>query len=89
MSDEETTVWERVRKRPRAIHSDDYSGQDRRGPPPTDWLRWLPLGAVIIAGLSGYFKMESQVEFNEKRIEELRGTDTSQWQEISKLKDRP
>lgn len=84
---EETTVWERVRK-PRRVQSDGYSGQDRRSPPPHEVLKWLPLGAVIIAGLSGYFKMESQVEFNDRRIEELRETDRGQWVEISKLKDR-
>ena len=90
MSDDDTTVWQKVRrKRPH----DDYAGPERRGPEPltiTDYMKFLPLAAAVIAGVTGYTKLESKVETltrdmdraivaNDKAHDELKASVKAQW----------
>ena len=59
--DEETTVWQRV-KRPRLPAGVE---SDRRGHQPAtiaDALKWLPLAIAVVGGVAGYTRLQADVE---------------------------
>ena len=80
MTGDETLIG-RVTER---INRERYQGPERRDNP-SDILKWLPLAIAVVAGLAGYFRMEAQVQVNQRDIAELREADKAQWSRISGL----
>ena len=89
---EDTTVWQRV-KRPRLPEGVPH---DRRSPPPTDYLKWLPLIIVVATGFAGHItqqveqrhlqeKVAAQAAYIDKLERRQAETDKAQWQQISRI----
>lgn len=88
--DSETTVWQKVRRKPRP----EYEGEDRRGPPAPNYIKDLAPYIIGAAGIFSSFQlMEYKVERLQQDIKELerevKATDAAQWQRISDLMGTP
>lgn len=62
MTDDDPTV---VRQIKQVLKRDRYDGEEKRAPQPmtvTDYIKFLPLVAVILAGVTGYVRTQSDVE---------------------------
>ena len=66
MSDE--TLIDRAVRRTRK----DYEGEDRRGKPPFDWVRLLPVGLALLAGYGGYQVLNYRVDRLEADFKDFR-----------------
>ena len=68
-TDPDQTLWQKVRK-PRA----HYEGDERRAPDPPDWKAYLPLALAILAGVSGYVRMQASVETLQRDLQRQEDT---------------
>lgn len=67
---DDPTIVRHVR---RALQRERYP-DDRRAPPPVNWLAWLPLALACLTGVAGYVKTQAKVDENTRDLERVERT---------------